>query len=168
MFLKSALAAAMLCAALPALAEGITISDAYARVSGASAKSGAAFMVIENTTAADDRLLGAASDVAAKVELHTHREDAAGVMQMIQVSEGFAIPAQDTHVLARGGDHVMLMGLNGPLAQGDSFKLTLTFEKAGEITIDVPVDLTRDEGGMMQGGMMGHGHGHAHGQGASN
>lgn len=62
----------------------------------------------------------------------------------------------------------MLMGLNGPLAQGDSFKLTLTFEKAGEITIDVPVDLTRDEGGMMQGGMMGHGHGHAHGQGASN
>lgn len=163
MFLKSALTAALLCAALPAFAEGITISDAYARVSGPSAKSGAAFMIIENAAAADDRLIAATSEVAAKVELHTHTEDAAGVMQMVHVPEGFVIPAQGQHALARGGDHVMLMGLTGPLAQGDSFKLTLTFKNAGAITLDVPVDLTRDESGMMQqGGKMGHGHA-AHG-----
>lgn len=163
MFLKSALTAALLCAALPAFAEGIKISDAYARVSGPSAKSGAAFMIIENAAAADDRLIAATSEVAAKVELHTHTEDAAGVMQMVHVPEGFVIPAQGQHALARGGDHVMLMGLTGPLAQGDSFKLTLTFQNAGSITLDVPVDLTRDEGGMMQqGAKMGHGHS-AHG-----
>lgn len=144
-----------------AMAEGITLRDAYVRVSGAMAKSGAAFMVIENAGAEADRLVAARSDVAAKVELHTHKHGADGVMQMVEVPEGFAIPAGGAHELARGGDHVMFLGLTRPLAQGDVVQVTLSFEKAGDVAVEIPVDLTRDTGGMMPGA--GHGganHGH--------
>lgn len=130
----------------PAFADGITVHDAYARVSMAMAKSGAAFMVIENTSDSDDRLIAARTDVAAKSELHTHIAGENGVMQMREVPEGFAIPAGGSHALARGGDHVMLMGLKHPLEQGDVIEMTLTFEKAGDVTFNVPVDLNRKPG----------------------
>jgi len=147
MSFKSTLLAAAAAAALamPAMADmaKIMVQDPYARSSGASAKSGAAFMTLMNHTDQDDRLIAASSDAAARVELHTHKENADGVMQMMEVEEGFAVPAGGMHALARGGDHVMLMGLTAPLAQGDIVTLTLTFEKAGEITVEVPVDLTR-------------------------
>ena len=139
-------ALAVACFAMPALADGIMVHDAYARASGKSAKSGAAFMMLENTSTTDDRLIDARSDTAKRVELHTHKENADGVMQMIHVEEGFALPAGGSHALKRGGDHVMLMGLNGPLNQGDTVTLTLVFEQAGEMTIEVPVDNKRKGG----------------------
>ena len=126
-----------------AWAEGIVVEDAYARASTPTAKSGAAFMVLMNTGDQDDRLIGAKSDVAARVELHTHREIADGVMKMMEVEEGFAIPAGGTHMLARGGDHVMFMGLNEPFADGDTVAVTLVFEHAGEVAVEIPVDLNR-------------------------
>jgi len=62
---------------------------------------------------------------------------------MLHVEEGFAVPAGETLMLARGGKHVMLMGLTAPLENGATVPLTLTFEKAGDITIDVVVDRDR-------------------------
>ncbi|MFN6977765.1 MAG: copper chaperone PCu(A)C [Gemmobacter sp.] len=159
MFIRAAMAATLIAA--PALAhDGVHIVDPYARVSGPSAQSGAVFLVIENHGDADDRLIAASSDVAARVELHTHREDSKGVMQMVEVEGGFVIPAGGTHALERGGDHVMLMGLNRSLKHGDVVTVTLTFERGDVITLDVPVDLERKPG---QGMGHDHGHGHAHG-----
>lgn len=137
-----AAAAAALAFALPVAAhDGVHINQPYAR---ASAQSGAIFMVIVNHAAADDRLIAAAApDVADMVELHTHKEDANGVMQMMAVPEGFVIPAESEHALARGGDHIMLMGLKKPLNTGDTIHVTLTFERAGEVEVDVPVDNDR-------------------------
>ncbi|UWR42209.1 copper chaperone PCu(A)C [Phaeobacter inhibens] len=131
-------------------AADVTVTDSYARVSSKAAKSGAAFMMIENATDSDDRLIDARSDAAKMVQLHTHKEGENGVMQMLHVEEGFAIPAGDTHMLQRGGDHVMLMGLTKSLEHGDAIDLTLVFEKAGEVTVTVPVDLERkpDHGAM--------------------
>ena len=143
MFARSLLAALALVLATPVLAETVQIADPYARAMGATAKTGAAFLTIENHGDAADRLVGARSDVAERVELHTHKADADGTMKMMHVPEGFEIPAHGSHQLARGGDHVMLLGLTRPLAQGDSFALVLTFEKAGEVTVQVPVDLDR-------------------------
>jgi copper(I)-binding protein len=141
--LKTALAATAALWALPALAaDTIAVTDAYARLMPGS-MSGAAFMVIENTGAEDDRLVAAASDVAAKVELHTHKHGTDGTMQMVHVPEGFPIPAGATHALQRGGDHVMLMGLNEHPAEGATVHVTLTFEKAGVVELDVPVDNKR-------------------------
>ncbi|MEC7761470.1 MAG: copper chaperone PCu(A)C [Pseudomonadota bacterium] len=138
------LGAAVAAFAMPAFADSeITITDAYARAAGMNAMAGAAFFVIENTGDEDDRLIGASSDIAARVELHTHIEGEDGVMQMRQVEDGFPVAAGSTHVLERGSDHVMFMGLNGSMAQGDTVKVTLMFEKAGEIEVEIPVDLER-------------------------
>ncbi len=143
MFPKTVLAAtAAALLAAPALAE-ITIEDAYARSASPVAKAGAAFMTLVNTGETDDRLIAASSEVAKRVELHTHSENAEGVMMMMEVEEGFPIPARGSHTLARGGDHVMFMGLTGPWAHGDSLTVTLTFEEAGEMTVEIPVDLER-------------------------
>ena len=158
MSFKSTLLAgvAALSFALPAFADGIMIHDPYARASAMMSQSGAAFMEIMNQTDTDDRLIDARSDVAERVELHTHQEDANGVMRMIHVEEGFAIPAGGSHALARGGDHVMFLGLNQPFEHGDEIEVTLVFEQAGEMTVTIPIDLERNP---MRQQMQGHGHG---------
>jgi periplasmic copper chaperone A len=155
-------AAGAMALAVPAFAaEGITISDAYARASTAMSMSGAAFMVIENHTDADDRLVSASSEVAERVELHTHIETD-GVMRMVEVEEGFVIPAGGSHVLQRGGDHVMFLGLREAFEHGESISVTLTFETAGDIVIEIPIDLER---GVDHGMQHGSGHGMQHGSG---
>ncbi|MDA7427443.1 copper chaperone PCu(A)C [Primorskyibacter aestuariivivens] len=133
-------------------AADITIKDPYARASTMMSKSGAIFMTIVNAGDSDDRVIAASVDVAEKAELHTHKEDANGVMRMMELEEGFAVPAGGMHMLKRGGDHVMMLGLTRALEQGDMITLTLTLENAGEITVDVPVDLNRKP-------MHGNGHG---------
>ena len=152
MFLKSiagATLAAFVC--LPALADDspITIEDAFAR---SGPHSGAAFFVIHNNGDTDDRLVAARSDVAARVELHTHIEDENGVMKMREVEDGFAVPANGMHMLKRGGDHVMFMGLETPFEDGETISVTLTFEAAGDIDVEIPVDNERQ-------GSHGHGYG---------
>lgn len=119
----------------------IMVEDAYARASNKMA--GAAFMAVANHTGEDDRLIAVSSDIAKRTELHTHKDMGDGVMKMMHVEEGFAIPAGETHMLQRGGDHVMFMGLTQELKQGDTVTLTLTFEKAGDVVVEVPVDLER-------------------------
>jgi len=123
--------------------EGMVIAHSFARANGASAKAGAAFMIIKNFTDDDDRLIGVASNVSKKTELHTHKIDANGVMKMGPITGGLAVPAHSQVELKRGGNHVMMMGLNRSLNQGDVVTLTLTFEKSGEMVMDVPVDLNR-------------------------
>jgi copper(I)-binding protein len=142
MFVKTLVASVAILAAMPAFAE-ITVSHAYARASTPMAKSGAAFMEISNNGEAD-RLIAAKSSAAERVELHTHIADANGVMKMTHVEEGFPIPAGETHLLARGGDHVMFMGLTEPFEQDKIVTVTLTFEKAGDVEVEIPVDLKRD------------------------
>ncbi|EEX08102.1 periplasmiC protein conserved in bacteria with histidine [Ruegeria lacuscaerulensis ITI-1157] len=126
----------------------ISVEDAYARSSGMNAKAGAAFMMIKNTGDTDDRLVSAQSEVAARVELHTHKIDENGVAKMMQVEEGFAIPAGEAHMLQRGGDHVMFMGIKKPFEQGAKIPVTLVFEQAGEVQVEIPVDLERQDGHM--------------------
>ena len=138
-------AAVALLAATPlAASDGVRVENPYALTSGASAISGAVFFEIVNHSTTDpDRLVAVSSEVAQRVELHTHIEDADGVMRMIEVEDGFAVAPGETHRLERGGDHVMLMGLTRPLADGDTFELRLEFEREGEMVIEVPVDLNR-------------------------
>ncbi|NJM84404.1 MAG: copper chaperone PCu(A)C [Tabrizicola sp.] len=136
-----------LCSALPALAEEhpekLHVHGAYLRVTGGAGGTGAVFFTIHNGTDQDDMLIGAATDAAARTELHTHVEDANGVMSMQKIEGGIALPSGDMAELARGGDHVMLMGLKAPLQDGDTISLTLTFEHAPAETIEVQVDNAR-------------------------
>ncbi len=147
MSLKTVLfaATAALSFAGAAYADGakIMVQDQYARVSARMSTSGAAFMEIMNMSAEDDQLVDARSDIAKRVELHTHMETGDGVMKMVHVEEGFSIPAGGHHMLQRGGDHVMFMGLTQELKHGDVVPVTLVFKNAGEVMIDIPVDLER-------------------------
>ena len=147
-------AAAGLMLAGSASAQGaIEIVDPYIRSARPGAPTGAAFMVLKNTGDQDDRLVSVASEIAARVELHTHLDLGGGVMQMTKIEGGIPVPAGGGHPLMRGGDHVMFMGLHDTLEQGRTVTVTLTFEKAGDIVVDIPVDLTRKpaHGGMQHG-----------------
>lgn len=141
-----AASAALLTLSAPAFAQNIMIKDAYVRSSTPSSPTGAAFMMLMNESDSDDRLISVASDVAARVELHTHIEDANGVMKMTEIEGGIPIAAGETHMMQRGGDHVMFMGLKAPLEQGGEITVTLTFEKAGDVKVTIPVDSERKPG----------------------
>ena len=161
MSIKSLGLAALLSLAPVSAMAHMIVENAYARSAGQSAQTGAAFMTIFNHGDQDDVVISATSDIAERVELHTHAEDANGVMQMIHVEEGFPIAAGETIALERGGKHVMFLGLKRPLAQGDIVSVTLTFQNADPVTVEIPVDLTRAPAAP-QGGMA-HGHGsHGH------
>lgn len=143
MRIQALIAAVLLCAA-PAFAhQGVHIENPYARTSGGIGGTGGIFLEITNHADVDDRLIGVASDIADRVEMHTSTASAGGVMSMSAVPEGFPVPALQSHALKRGGDHIMLMGLHQKLKNGDVIQLTLTFEKAGEVKVDVPVDNAR-------------------------
>lgn len=121
----------------------VEVQDGYARSS--NPKSGAAFLQIHNLGAEDDRLIEVRSPVAQRVELHTHVEDANGVMSMREIEEGLALPASGMIEMRRGGDHIMFMGLTEPFGQGDLIPVTLVFEKAGEIEHQIEVDQSRKD-----------------------
>lgn len=137
-----AVAATLLLAAPAAFAHDFTlgslrIDHPWARASAGPVRNGAAFFAIENSGAAD-RLVAVTGDVAERVELHTHRLEG-DVMQMRQV-ESIEVPSHGTATLRPGSFHVMLIGLAQPLKEGDRFPLTLTFEQAGEVTVEVKVE----------------------------
>ncbi len=121
----------------------IQIIHPWARASAGPSRAGAAYFSISNDGASADRLISAATPMAKKAQLHTHIMDA-GVMKMRHV-KGIEIAPGDTAALEPGGAHVMLMGLRGPLKEGEPFPLTLTFEKAGSIEITVEVQGVADK-----------------------
>ncbi len=140
MKLKTILFPAALAAALCArsvLAADITVTDPFARASAGAASTGAAFMTLKNTSATDDRLVGASSPIAASAELHDHIKDG-DIVRMRSVPE-IDVPAGGAVALKPGGLHVMLIGLKQPLREGEEIPLTLTFAKAGTVIVEVPV-----------------------------
>ena len=124
-------------------ADNIVITDAYARASGKKAKAGAAFLVIENNSNEDDRLLSAYSTASKMVQLHSHEIGDDSIVRMLHVQDGFVIPAGGMYRLKRGADHIMFIGLIEPWEHGDKLEVILTFEKAGDIRLKIPVDMER-------------------------
>ncbi|MCI4678736.1 copper chaperone PCu(A)C [Rhodoblastus acidophilus] len=127
-------------AAAPAFAQGgaVTIAQPWSRATPGGATTGAVYMTIENKSAAEDRLTGASSDVAAKTEIHEMKM-VNGVMEMRGISGGLAVPAHGSVAFKPGGYHVMLIGLKKPLKAGETVPLTLDFAKAGKIEISARV-----------------------------
>jgi periplasmic copper chaperone A len=115
----------------------IAIAHPYARATAPGQPAGGGFLKLENKGDAD-RLLSASASVAGSVELHTMSMEG-DVMRMRQV-DAIALPAGKTVELKPGGLHIMFMGLKAPLKAGDSFPMTLKFEKAGEVTVNVKVE----------------------------
>lgn len=123
----------------------IRIDHPWARASAGAVRVGAAYMTLRNGGTSGDRLLMAATPQAARVELHSHvMKDGTAMMQEVKAID---INAAGTAELKPGGLHVMLFDLKAPLREGESFPLTLTFERAGTVTVQVKVE----KRGAMQG-----------------
>lgn len=101
------------------------------------APTAAAYFVVHNQGAEPDRLLAASTPVAGKAELHEHVH-ADGVMKMQHV-EAVEIPAGGVLKFEPMGYHVMLFELRQQAREGERFPLTLTFEKAGTLDVEVAV-----------------------------
>ena len=140
-------------------ASAIVATDAWARTSPMSAGAGAAYVVLTNHGDVDDALIGVSvpDTIAAVTELHETRaaasddsddssmpmdsmpmDSSAPMMEMVPVDR-IDIPAGGVAVLEPGGFHVMLLDLVAPLEPGTTVPLTLTFEVAGELTVDAVV-----------------------------
>lgn len=138
-----AVLAACSSAAVPPSAR-IAVTDAWARSSSAMASAGAAYATITNAGGTADALIGASSPAAATVEIHEtvsmgSPDASGGAMMGMQPVARVEIPAGESLQLRPGSYHVMLIGLVKDLKAGDTIDLTLTFEKAGPITVKAPV-----------------------------
>jgi periplasmic copper chaperone A len=137
-FTAALIVAASTAACAQATKTSIVVEDPYARATPAGALSGAVYMTLDNKTTAADRLISASSNVAAQVQIH-EMSMVNSVMQMRQLTNGLPVPAGESVTLKPGGYHVMLIGLKKQLTAGETIPLTLTFEKAGNISVTVPI-----------------------------
>lgn len=114
------------------------IDHPWALASPPGVPNGAVYLVLHNRGAADERLLGADTPAAAKAEVHEHVHQG-GLMKMRKVEGDVTIVAGGELALQPGGYHLMLFGLKQPLEDGKRFPLTLHFEKAGDLQVEVAV-----------------------------
>lgn len=155
--MRMLLAAAIVAVPLAAFAQkvGPQVDHAWSRAAMAGHE-GVVYLTITDTGAADT-VTGVASPVAGMAEVHQSINDN-GVMKMRPVAALPVAPGQPV-TLAPGGYHIMLMDLKQPLKEGDSFPITLSFAKAGQVTATVMVEKAgaampdMDHSGMDHGGM---------------
>jgi copper(I)-binding protein len=117
-------------------AGALRIVNPWTRAAGQGMQGGG-FLIIRNTAATPDRLVSATSPAAGRLELHTHIRDG-DVMRMRPVTD-ILVPANGEVTLQPGGLHLMLIGLTRPMSDGQSIPVTLRFEQAGEVTIQLAV-----------------------------
>ena len=111
----------------------VSVENPWARPTPPSAKLGAGYLTVVNSGAAD-RLVGAASPAAARVEMHVTLRDGE-IMRMREV-KAFDLPAKGRLELKPAGAHLMFVDLKRPFKQGDKVPVTLKFEKAGEVSTE--------------------------------
>ena len=108
----------------------ITVAAPWTRATPGGAKVAGGYLKVTNNGAAADKLVGATTDIAGRVEIH-EMSMSGGVMQMRPLDAGLELKAGQTVELKPGGYHVMFMDLKRQLKQGETVKATLQFEKAG-------------------------------------
>jgi len=121
---------------LAVAAPAITIAAAWARATPPGVTTAAAYLTVTNDGAAD-RLLGASSPAARQLLLHAEVEEQ-DTQHMRQLAS-LEVPAHASVELSPGHMHLMLVGIAAPLKPDETIKVTLHFENAGDITLDVPV-----------------------------
>ena len=115
----------------------LTVQDAWARPAS-KGENGAIYFVIENGTDSHNALIGASTDIASAAEVHMSMQNDQGVMTMSMQDSVQIMPGENI-TFKPGGLHVMLVDLKQDLKVGDTFTLTLSFEKSGDITLEIQV-----------------------------
>ena len=139
-----AIAAAIAALAVPVLAHdyklgSLEIAQPWTRATPATAQTGGGFLTITNKGTTPDRLVSARSSASDKVEVHEVKMDG-NVMRMRELEKGLEIPAGATVMLKPGGYHIMFVGLKAPFAKDTKVPVTLVFEKAGSVDVELAVE----------------------------
>ena len=113
----------------------VMVENAYALATTSVQKNGAAFMTLVNEDGQDHHVISASSDVAERIELHTHIMD--GDVMMMREVEAYDLPAGESVTLEPMGHHIMLMGLKAPLKAGEHFPLSLSLKDGSTLDVDV-------------------------------
>lgn len=143
---RALLAATLVAAGATAWAQStVKVEEAWARPTVAGQSGGGGFVKITGGSA-PDKLVAASAGISKTVELHKMEMDG-NVMRMRPVDGGIDVPAGGVVQLKPGGLHIMFIGLNKTLKNGDSFPVTLKFEKAGEVKVQMKVSTAMPEAG---------------------
>ena len=121
----------------PAAADGLAVTQAWARATPPGATVAAVYLTLDNSAGGADRLLSVSTDVAERPEVHATVHD--GDVVRMRRTEPLDIGAGERIAFEPGGRHLMLMGLQAPLVQGSRIAITLEFEKAGRISVEADV-----------------------------
>jgi copper(I)-binding protein len=116
----------------------VKIENAWSRATPPGATIGVGYLTIRNLSATPDKLIGASSPAAAKVETHVTIKD--GDITRMREVKGYDIPANGVFEAKPGGPHLMLVNLKAPLKDGESVPLVLKFEHAGEVKTELHVE----------------------------
>lgn len=116
----------------------IAVSAAWARAMLPDQPAGGGFVTLENKGDEADRLASISSNVAGRTELHT-MEVVDDVMVMRPVKAGLEIGPGETVAMKPGGMHLMFLDLDTPFVEGGAVTVTLVFDKAGPVKIELPV-----------------------------
>lgn len=101
-----------------------------------AAARGSVYMKIANDAVEPDRLVSVASPIAEKVDLEASGQEG----QPAAEGAGFVVPAQGELILKSAGPHIALGGLRKPLNAYGTVPMSLVFERAGKMDIEVMVE----------------------------
>lgn len=116
----------------------VVVEEAWSRASIGMSRPGAAYMTIHNSGDETEILTGLRTDLAMMPEIHLSSTNDQGVSSMSPAGE-IEIAVGETVALEPGGLHAMLMRLQRPMVEGETFSLTLVFADGGEVTVEVPI-----------------------------
>jgi periplasmic copper chaperone A len=117
----------------------LEIGHPWSRATPPTAPTGGGYLSVKNTGTESDHLVSASSPAAGAVQVHDMKMEG-NVMRMRPLDGPLEIKPGETVTLAPGGMHLMMMGLKEPLKQGERVPLTLVFEKAGKIDVELAVE----------------------------
>ena len=112
----------------------ITIETPWSRATPGGAKVAVGYLTIKNDAASPDRLVSVKADIADRAGIH-EMSMADGMMKMRELTDGLPIPAHGSVALDPASYHLMFQGLKRPLKEGETFPVTLNFEKAGTVSV---------------------------------
>ena len=116
----------------------LRIQNAWTRQTPPGARAGGGYATITNMGSEADRLIGGTASFAERFEVH-EMSVTEGVMRMSPLKDGLVIGPNETVALEPGGFHLMFIGITEPLVEGTTVSITLTFERAGKIALELPV-----------------------------
>lgn len=116
----------------------LVVENPWARASLGKSRPGGAYLTVRNEGSDPISLIGLRSEISGMASIHETRTNSDGVSSMTPANE-ILIPAGGMIALEPGGYHAMLMQLQSPLVEGQTFPLTLLFSDGTELEITVPI-----------------------------